>query len=264
MDITFHNKECFQMSDLKCPICSRDMKTFVRDGVEVDQCITCGGIWLDSGELQKLVGVEPEMPRILECPKCQKPMSIQILRGVELDHCPSCGGIALDRGELDELSNPVVDEFRGWLDLTRNVELAKDPVGEMASDLLDQVFVMAQSGVLVASCVPKDSIGLDEDLLAGMLMAIQDFVTTAFTNMSSGLLNSINVGEKRLLLERGDYLMIASVVAGNPQMAEKYRQRMKKDIKDMEARYGKDLEHWDGDLDKLKELRSDIACIFTG
>lgn len=38
-----------------CPVCGVELKPRIVYGIEVDYCPRCGGIWLDGGELQKLV-----------------------------------------------------------------------------------------------------------------------------------------------------------------------------------------------------------------
>jgi Zn-finger nucleic acid-binding protein len=40
---------------LVCPNDSANMQTLNRSGVEFDFCPTCRGIWLDRGELEKLM-----------------------------------------------------------------------------------------------------------------------------------------------------------------------------------------------------------------
>lgn len=41
---------------MKCPSCpSENLLMTVRDGVEIDYCPICRGIWLDKGELDKLI-----------------------------------------------------------------------------------------------------------------------------------------------------------------------------------------------------------------
>ena len=40
---------------MKCPRCYTDMKAEDRQGVEIDYCPECRGVWLDRGELQKIV-----------------------------------------------------------------------------------------------------------------------------------------------------------------------------------------------------------------
>lgn len=40
---------------MKCPICSIDLLIADRQGIEIDYCPQCRGIWLDRGELDKLI-----------------------------------------------------------------------------------------------------------------------------------------------------------------------------------------------------------------
>jgi len=45
-------------TDLVCPKCQGHMRTYERSGVTVDQCADCRGIFLDRGELERLVDAE--------------------------------------------------------------------------------------------------------------------------------------------------------------------------------------------------------------
>jgi uncharacterized protein len=45
-------------TDLICPKCQGHMRTYERSGVTVDQCGECRGIFLDRGELERLVDAE--------------------------------------------------------------------------------------------------------------------------------------------------------------------------------------------------------------
>jgi Zn-finger nucleic acid-binding protein len=45
-------------TDLVCPKCQGLMRTYERSGVTVDQCSDCRGIFLDRGELERLVDAE--------------------------------------------------------------------------------------------------------------------------------------------------------------------------------------------------------------
>lgn len=40
---------------MKCPVCDVVLKMTHREGVEIDYCPKCRGIWLDRGELDKLI-----------------------------------------------------------------------------------------------------------------------------------------------------------------------------------------------------------------
>lgn len=40
---------------MMCPNCQTGMKEITREGVQIDMCATCHGVWLDRGELNKLL-----------------------------------------------------------------------------------------------------------------------------------------------------------------------------------------------------------------
>ena len=41
-------------SSMRCPRCDGTLSSKTFEGVEVDTCDKCGGVWLDSGELEQL------------------------------------------------------------------------------------------------------------------------------------------------------------------------------------------------------------------
>ena len=40
---------------MKCPKCQTDLMITDRQGIEIDFCPQCRGVWLDRGELDKLI-----------------------------------------------------------------------------------------------------------------------------------------------------------------------------------------------------------------
>lgn len=104
-----------------CPVCKMDMFALEYDFIEVDYCMQCGGVWLDSGELE-LVGekagaIQGELLAALEesvgkplrrdetrhCPVCNKKLKQMIVEGentIMLDTCSRQHGIWFDKGEL--------------------------------------------------------------------------------------------------------------------------------------------------------------------
>jgi len=40
---------------MKCPQCQTDLMITDRQGIEIDFCSQCRGVWLDGGELDKLI-----------------------------------------------------------------------------------------------------------------------------------------------------------------------------------------------------------------
>jgi hypothetical protein len=43
---------------MKCPKCGADLETKDYQGVQIDQCPECGGMWLDAGEAETLMKKE--------------------------------------------------------------------------------------------------------------------------------------------------------------------------------------------------------------
>ena len=48
-------------ADLICPRCGGTMRTHLRNGVAIDQCAGCHGLFLDPGELERLMAAEHSM-----------------------------------------------------------------------------------------------------------------------------------------------------------------------------------------------------------
>jgi uncharacterized protein len=40
---------------MKCQICDIEMRISDREGIEIDYCPQCRGVWLDRGELEKII-----------------------------------------------------------------------------------------------------------------------------------------------------------------------------------------------------------------
>ena len=106
---------------MNCPVCHNEpMIALELKGVEIDYCLNCKGIWLDSGELELLMGNDEETKEFLssfkvdtltterkvKCPICSKKME-KILVGdenkVRIDKCRNNDGLWFDSGELEEV-----------------------------------------------------------------------------------------------------------------------------------------------------------------
>jgi Zn-finger nucleic acid-binding protein len=103
---------------MNCPVCKVPLIAVEREQIEVDYCISCRGLWFDTGELELLgerLGVSvasivqpvrpassSEKPR--PCPRCGKKMTKEELHArIVVDHCPAGEGIWFDARELGAL-----------------------------------------------------------------------------------------------------------------------------------------------------------------
>ena len=102
---------------MKCPVSKEPMIVLELDEVEIDYCTSCGGIWLDAGELDLLIEDEKDREILLssfhkdaehpekpyKCPMCNKKMDkvhVGENKDVLLDKCPDNEGLWFDKGEL--------------------------------------------------------------------------------------------------------------------------------------------------------------------
>jgi Zn-finger nucleic acid-binding protein len=103
------------------PLKAHRIEVFGPD-LEMDVCPRCIGIWLDPGELGKLlkdrevtdfltkeIGVRSRSPLI--CPACKNLMDLEMAEDVEVDVCLACRGVWLDAGELEGLKRVPEDGF---------------------------------------------------------------------------------------------------------------------------------------------------------
>jgi len=115
---------------MKCPRDGTDLERSVYEAaVEIDTCPSCGGVWLDHGELERIQESQErdyseelrQMPNLiagvsamadakhegpLACPACGRELEKReygFCSQVSIDGCPSCRGVWLDKGELQRL-----------------------------------------------------------------------------------------------------------------------------------------------------------------
>jgi rubrerythrin len=53
-------KDLHAAKDMTCPRCGKTLQQRVERGVTVDQCPSCGGVWLDKGELDVLAKADDQ------------------------------------------------------------------------------------------------------------------------------------------------------------------------------------------------------------
>lgn len=50
-------------TELTCPKCHGPMRSYERNGIQIDQCTECRGVYLDRGELELLMDAEAAYSR---------------------------------------------------------------------------------------------------------------------------------------------------------------------------------------------------------
>jgi hypothetical protein len=57
-DACIHEEDAMPTIEMTCPKCASTMVSFERNGVTVEQCTGCRGVFLDRGELEQLIDAE--------------------------------------------------------------------------------------------------------------------------------------------------------------------------------------------------------------
>ena len=63
-----------QVAAMQCPVCRAPLAMSERQGIEIDYCPQCRGVWLDRGELDKIIERSaPAEPAAPSAPQPQAP-----------------------------------------------------------------------------------------------------------------------------------------------------------------------------------------------
>lgn len=109
---------------MKCLNCGKEMVNYeirkIAGTLSYDSCESCGGLWLDRGELDKMAyqvegdvefcseeEIEKNSETTKKCPRCNgMPLhKVKFLGAsdIQLDRCRNCGGFWLDGGKLQQI-----------------------------------------------------------------------------------------------------------------------------------------------------------------
>jgi len=114
---------------MKCHSCGAEMTTEEYEGINIEVCPVCQGVWLDNGELGQIIKTREEkfdqsqidqlnlkcdvtkipvgeLKREVVCPKCglqMSPVNYSYCSGIIIDKCSSNDGVWLDQGEIEKI-----------------------------------------------------------------------------------------------------------------------------------------------------------------
>ena len=106
---------------MHCPKCDTELAATTIQGIELDRCTGCDGVWFDEKELDNVLQLKSSDIRPLrggrlredanrkpgKCPRDGNTLArIRSPRNTDIvvDACPACNGIWLDGGELERLA----------------------------------------------------------------------------------------------------------------------------------------------------------------
>ena len=118
---------------MNCPRCQIELQPLRVDGLELDSCPSCRGLWFQAGELREAKDLAEPGARWMDfdiwsdadhfsvgensiaCPNCGKSLST-VTYGetkVQVDACGGCRGVWVDENELARIVEALRDEMAG-------------------------------------------------------------------------------------------------------------------------------------------------------
>jgi PAT family beta-lactamase induction signal transducer AmpG len=114
---------------MRCPKCRSDMESLDIDGIEIDRCTECHGLWFDPGEMEMLrnrkaataidIG-DPGRGKVqntidrYRCPRCGGSMARMVdptQTHIWYEQCGSCHGSYFDAGEFSDLATVSISDI---------------------------------------------------------------------------------------------------------------------------------------------------------
>ena len=114
---------------------------------------------------------------------------------------------------------------------------------------VDDIFLIHESGILIQHKAREMNADRDEDILAGMFTAVQNFVKDAFAEDEDESLKRMDYGNKKVLIHKGNNVTLAVFFTGEePKWALESMENL---VEDVEERYEGDIEDWSGKREDL-------------
>ncbi len=123
-----------------------------------------------------------------------------------------------------------------------------------------ELFAVDRAGILVGQAAPEDE-GLDGDIFAGMLSAVQDFVRDSFdrSTENKNTLGRLEYGNMKIIIEHGDHLFLTAVFTGSEH--ENMKSMVRNSLDRIESKYGHILENWSGSTEDIKGIQDEIVLL---
>jgi len=119
---------------------------------------------------------------------------------------------------------------------------------------VEQVFLIhKKTGLLLNHVVAEGVSGQGEEVISGMLTAIQDFVRDSFGQPQDQGLESLRIGDLTVWIEQGSGAILAGVIRGAPPM--ELREVFQETLETIHAQFSELLQAFKGDATAFQETR---------
>ncbi len=117
--------------------------------------------------------------------------------------------------------------------------------------IVDEVFLMTPNGLLLKHYTRRLRPDQDEDILAGMLTAVQNFIRDSFDE-AGGKLSEIRFEKYDILISHSKNVIVAAIIS--TKTPERLRDQLRTATDDLERQFGDRIGHWSGDRKDLGDV----------
>ena len=127
---------------------------------------------------------------------------------------------------------------------------------------IEQIFLVYKDGRLIAHRSRKKAGSGAEDVISGMLTALQGFIKESLQDETKGELDEMKYGDLKIAIERGKKVYLAVFLSG--YITEKLRSEMRALLGNVDKKFQEVLQSWDGTVDKLAGVRPLLDGLMGG
>ena len=134
-------------------------------------------------------------------------------------------------------------------------------IWQASPTIIDEIFLMTPDGRLLKHYTRRLKPDQDDDILAGMLTAVQNFIKESFEE-AGGKLKEIRFENYDIFISHSQNVVIAAVIS--TKKPEKLRAQMKLVTDDIEQQFGHKLTNWAGDKADLAGVDTIMKRLLAG
>lgn len=134
-------------------------------------------------------------------------------------------------------------------------------VWQASPTIIDEIFLMTPDGRLLKHYTRRLKPDQDDDILAGMLTAVQNFIKESFEE-AGGRLKEIRFENYDIFISHSENVVVAAIIS--TKKPEKLRVQMRLVTDDIEKHFGHKLVNWSGDKADLAGVDAIMRKLLSG
>ena len=127
--------------------------------------------------------------------------------------------------------------------------------------IVDEVFLMSSGGLLLKHYTRRLRPDQDQDIMAGMLTAVQNFIKESFDE-AGGMLNEIRFENYDILISHGKNIVVAAIIS--TKKPERLRSQLKTATDEIERTLGDKIANWNGERKDLTGIDPIMKKFLSG